>query len=214
MNVAGCSALLPLLNMKKWLKADLWAPGDKIDIDLDDVRKESFDISHNKGSIVNWFSWVFGTAPNYHEPWLEIDSPEWEYENYVIVSRTQRYRGELNYGFLSDVRNVGFIGLQEEFDSFLLQCPTAKWIPTTDFLEVGRIIMACSTFISNQTASWALSQAMGKRNCILEVCLDCPNVCSFLPENYGVINQRAFETVFRRIHKATVKKKQFMVPGF
>jgi hypothetical protein len=111
---------------------------------------------------------------------------------------------------LDSLPNLGFIGLKDEYESFLLQCPSAQWIKTNDFLEVGRVIMACKTFISNQTAAWALSQALCKKNCILEVCLECPNSFTFLPECYGVISQKCLEVVFKKINKEDNKQKQWL----
>ena len=91
---------------------------------------------------------------------LNIDVQYNDYNDYVLVNRTYRYKNiNINYKFLSKYRNIIFVGLENEYKEFVKDVP-CDFITCKDFLEMAQIIAGCKFFIGNQSSPLAIAQAL------------------------------------------------------
>lgn len=191
MSLAGANALMPLLNHVGY-QAEIYN-NQAVDLDLDWFRQTHVDIS--RGSLPRHYLWAFEATANLSRPWIYVGTT---YHNRVVVNRTSRYRNpRINYKFL-DVYKPLFIGLEEEYWDFTLECPSAEFAKTNDLLEAAKIIAGSQCFISNQSVCWAIAEGL-KVQRVLEVCLFSQNV---IPEGSGghdAVNQHGFEWNIRRL---------------
>lgn len=163
------------------------APGIHIDYDLDLARNQpAKGVIH----IVKRYLDAFGiNLPNWKQPWLAIDHvPAPITGDYSILSYTGRYLVNERMpsksfdwkGLVSGITGVKvFVGTYEEYAYFCSHfCNSSlDFIPTTDVLELARVVRDASAVYCNQSAILALAQSMGKtyylfpkpfkQNCIL-----------------------------------------------
>ena len=115
-------------------------------------------------------------------PWLHVSAPVRDWP--VLFHRSARYHNPLfpwakiveEYG-----RHVGFVGLPDEHREFCRRFGFVPHVPTQDLLELARMIAGCHLFVGNQSAPFAIAEAL-KTNAILEVCLEYDN-CSYARPN-------------------------------
>lgn len=111
------------------------------------VHKKSYDLSQ---------AWLTGVEP------LHVAD--------IIIHRTPRYRGELNWDVLKSFADkCKFIGLQDDVDSFKLLGLNIEHYKTKNALEMASVIKGSKLFIGNQSLGFALAESMKHPRC-LEVC--------------------------------------------
>lgn len=118
-----------------------------------------------------------GIACPKYKPWLKAG--EMNHGFRVVVARSPRYNNnkfpwaQLMAKFSSG--EVGFVGLQHEFDSFRKNyCGYIKKIPTANLWDVACAINSAELFIGNQSSPLAVAVGLGKKR-IVEVCTRVPD---------------------------------------
>lgn len=188
-------ALIPLLSSQLGL-GDVDILGDQpIDLDLDLFRL--LQIDYTRGNLPRFYFYAFEAHYDLSEPWLWVN-PDERFDGRVVINRTQGYLNpRLNFKFLAPYEPV-FIGTPLEYELFIRECPTAKYVHTRDFLSAAKIIAASALFIGNQSACFALAEGLKVKR-ILETCLWCANVVPSGAGGHDVVNQLQFESVVKEL---------------
>lgn len=117
-------------------------------------------------------------SPNFQMPWLTGIRPDAGTRGRIIINRTTRYANRL-FRWREIVQHYGarilFIGSREEHNIFCGKFGAVTYQPTTDLLEVAQLIAGSDMFIGNQSACFAVAEAL-KHPRLMEVCLEQPDV--------------------------------------
>ena len=163
-----------------------------IDYDLNDFRKYPFD--YRMGHICRWYFLTFGVTYDLSKPWL-FAKPDHQFSNFVILSRSFRYRTPLiNYAFLSNYQNLGFIGLSDEYEDMKKNIPQLQYIKVSNALEMASIIAGCKLFIGNQSFPFSVAEGLKVKR-VLEVNFENPNVIVDGAHGYDFCYQPQFEKI-------------------
>jgi hypothetical protein len=178
-------------------KVAVWKD-EVINVPLDLFRKTGFNPA--AGHLPRHYNYCWDVAPDLTKPWLDVDGVYGTgLEDYIIVSRSLRYRNQsINYKFLNEYKIV-FLGLPDEWKVFQFDCPDAKYVETSNLLEVAQIIKTGKAFVGNQSACFAIAEAM-KVPRLLEVSIASPNVVVQGGIALDAINQIGFEANFGRLN--------------
>lgn len=144
------------------------AQGVHIDYDLDDAR-----LQKHKGLIhivKRYFDTFSIKYPNWKEPWLVVDDP---YKgDYSIVNYTGRHIVNNQIGIKSRVNwkavhqsIIGkkyFVGTLQEYQWYHDNIGEIDWLPTTNALELARVVSGAKAVYCNQSLVLALAQGLGK----------------------------------------------------
>jgi hypothetical protein len=167
---------------------------EKIDYDLNEFRKYPFDF--RMGNISRWYFLTFGVTYNLSKPWL-VAEPDIAYKDEIIIARSFRYRAPtIDYSFLSKIKNISFVGLDDEFEDLKKSIPNLKRIIVSDGLQLAKIIAGCYCFIGNQSFPFSLAEAL-KIKRVLEVCYKTPNVIVEGEDAYDFCFQAQFEQIIK-----------------
>ncbi len=178
-----------LLSQRNFKTCDIWA-GQKIDIDLDYIRKYPFLL--NRGNIARWYFLVFGEFYELDKPWLDI-TPDHSVNNAIVVARSQRYHAPgIQYDFLKKYGEIYFIGVEKEFEEMQKAVPHIKYKPVNDFLEMAKLVAGSKLFIGNQSFPYSLAEAT-KVNRLLEWYFQTPNVIVEGKNGFDFCFQQNFE---------------------
>lgn len=109
------------------------------------------------------------------QPWLTAEKADTR--GRVVINRTARYHNHLipwkqvveTYGDL-----LLFVGSMDEHTAFQSAFGAVEYRPTSDMLEVARLIAGSDLFIGNQSCAFAIAEGLKHRR-ILEVSLDRPD---------------------------------------
>jgi hypothetical protein len=169
MTEARANLLLPLLSVQPWLHAD-WSPV-ALRSDLNNFR------THFRAwaSIAGAHCGALGMKDGAHTAaverrWLEVPAPgngrAARLVPEVVFVRTERYRSP-EFPWTDIIRWFGstacFLGLPSEHESFVRDYREAERVPfiaTPDLLEAARIIKGAKLFVGNQTALFAIAEAL------------------------------------------------------
>ena len=167
-----------------------------IDFNLNDFRKYPFD--YRMGHICRWYFLTFGVTYDLSKPWLYAP-PNKEFSNFIIISRSFRYRTPLiDYSFLSSFENLGFLGLQDEYEDMKNSIPSLRHIKVSNALEMASIINGCKMFIGNQSFPFAIAEALKVKR-VLEVNFENPNVIVDGKDGYDFCYQPQFEKIINSL---------------
>lgn len=190
-------ALVPLLKSQPCFNdVALFTGQEQIDVDLDVFR--CLQINYATGHIPRYYSFAFHCSVDLRYPCLHVE-PDEGFRGRLIVNRTSRYRNpRITYKFLDKYRPV-FLGLETEYQEFVKECPHAEFHPTSDFLEVARILQAAKLLVANQSSCFAVAECLGVPRA-LETCLVAPNV---IPTTNGngrdAVNQAGFQAIVEEL---------------
>jgi hypothetical protein len=215
MTAKFANAMREFLLRQSWVDSVEVAPffhKKEIDVDLDEMR--DINVSMDKGSIVDYYAWTFAVQyDNICDPWVQASDMMEDYSEYVIVSRSHRYRSPLiRYEFLSGCELVGFIGLDNEYDDFRRYCPQARRISLQSnrrsaYEIAASVIKSCRMFIGNQSFFYALAEAL-KVPRLLEVSPICPNVRQYGRYAYSALHENVMKDYFQVLLDVTEKSKE------
>jgi hypothetical protein len=194
MNEQLAVAMIPLLAAQPGFReVGLW-DGQPVDVDLDLMRQTGLDF--RAGHIPRYFFNAFLAHADLSKPWLFVE-PATGYADRIVVNRTSRYRNpRIDYRFLDPHKPV-FVGLEDEFEDFRRQVPSAEYVPTADFLTLARIVAACRCFVGGQSSAFAVAEGLGVKR-LLEVSSLAPNVVPTVNGNgRDAVSQIAFEAHFK-----------------
>ena len=179
MNEKLAKSILPLLEKQPYIeKVKLYnAKTDKYDWNLDIFRQiHAMDIVQLTLAHLIKFNCYYNLA----EPYIHNIEPNYVAD--IIINRTMRYWGDLDYlNYWEILEKYGdraiFIGYEKEYELFRSKFDRKKkleYYKTEDFLEVAQIIKGSKVFIGNQSCCFAIAEAM-KTPRILEICREVPN---------------------------------------
>lgn len=104
---------------------------------------------------------------NPRKPWLNVDTHWVLPDKPIVVNRTARYR-DPHFQWKMLVRRYGarmfFVGLEEEWKDFCDVAEKIEYVPTTNLLEVARLIAGAKVFIGNQSVGYAIAEGFKKNN--------------------------------------------------
>ncbi len=203
--------LVPLLSKQVYLNKVLKHEDQRIDIDLSLYR--ICGIQHNSGSIPRWYFYTTGIYADLGKPWLDCDRLT-AHSNTIVIARSTRYHNHLiNYSFLSQYRDLLFVGPESEFFLMQIAIPQLKWYPTNDFLAVCQVINSCRLFIGNQSLPYAIAEAL-KVPRLLEVCPASPNVIPEGPGGHDFYFQQHFEHLVAALAPQNMIDRRKVLRGY
>jgi glycosyltransferase involved in cell wall biosynthesis len=130
--------------------------------------------------------------------WLQVDKPVSIPGYPVLVTKTLRYPGNLDWSQVLRKygKEIAFIGTPEEHMAFCQKYGPVYFHPTKDFLEVARLIAGCELFITNQNGCHAVAEGL-KATVIQEpnpdthtAIFERPNAWYELPDKLPEVGER------------------------
>lgn len=177
------SQLEPLLKCQDLVKSVEYSEAmPKGAIDLNRFRHVEWQRANGfkYKSIVEMVREAVGLEPEFDTsaPWLTVPDPVFAAD--VVIHRSPRFAGHdfpwkeivAKYG-----RSVVFVGAKSEHKDFVDNFGWVPYLPTTDLLTLARVIAGATLFVGNQSAPYAIAEAL-KKPTIQEMSVDCPN-CVF-----------------------------------
>ena len=194
--------LMELLDSQSYIDKTIIYEGQEIHLDLSLFRELGLDLS--RGSLARWNFYTTGINANVTEPWLNVDSRR-EFSDSIVLARSSRYNNPLiDYSFLSDHKNVVFVGVKSEFKRMKKYIKGLRWQPVNNFLELAEVIQGSKLFIGNQSFPFSVAEAL-KTLRILEVYPTLPNVIPEGENGYDFCFQNHFEYLVNSLVSKKVK---------
>ena len=176
------SFISPLLEIQPYLNAvhfveSSMLPDEYFDLD----RFKSSGLNLKAGLIQGWYRKSFGISFPIESPWLSIAESEQSGDvsfYKVLIGRTTRFcNTSINYSFLDEIDNVGFIGLDYEYEDFVkrYKLSNVEHVPVSDAVQMAHLMKRCEVYIGNQSLNFAIADGL-KVNRALEVFEPVPNV--------------------------------------
>jgi len=140
-------------------------PHDAIDLD----RFKTKGLNLKAGLIYGWYRKAFGVHFPLEEPWLFVDKnvcydPSGKPSNIsVLISRTTRFcNTKINYSFLDQIENVGFIGLDYEYEDFTSRnfLRNVRHVKVNNALELAILMRQAKVYIGNQSSNFAIAEGL------------------------------------------------------
>lgn len=206
--------IAPLLKAQPYLSEVIYAPSfpkDKAKYDLNHFRQyyiKDFDLKKSLCHVI--LDYMKQPHSACEEPWIEVDKPEFKFP--VIVARSQRYQ-EKTFPWKAVVKkysgSIGFVGTTDEYSDFVNTNGFVPYVPTPTMLDLARVISGCSLFIGNQSAPYAVAEALKKRT-IQETWTQSPN-CVFERSTAYYITDKKFS--LPDISKEAMGSKRLVIQG-
>lgn len=207
--------LKPLLEFQNYISLVKPWEGEKIIVDLDDLRQHVVGMPY--GSIHRWPFYLWpDMACNLNESWIGVykelhgvqsypsmddvkKRDTHEAHNKIIINRTSRYHNPFaSYFFLRDYQEeLVFAGMEQEHKEFCTQWDLdIPLLKVADFYELAFALNSCRFFVGNQSLCFAIAEGL-KIPRILEACPYAPNVIPVGKDAYDFQRQEAFEFLFK-----------------
>ncbi len=198
LNQGMVDGLKPLLASQSYINEIAVFHDNKIHLDLTLFREAGFAL--DKGNIARWNSFITGININLGNAWISVE-PDKKFAGSIVLARSSRYNNALvSYSFLSNYKNVVFVGVESEYSEMKNDIPGLKWQQVNDFLQLAEIIAGCKLFIGNQSFPYSLAEGL-KVNRLLEVFYQIPNVMPEGPGGYDFCFQKHFEWLVNDLMK-------------
>ena len=162
--------LHPLLHLQPYIEGlTLTKPPMRATVDLRKYREISeADLSKH---LALCHAEAAGVAVDLETPWLGGVTPISTAK--IIVNRTQRYHGELDWSVLWPfIDDVLFVGSERELECFPTMLPRHHKV--NNALELAQVISGSKLFIGNQSLAFSIAEAL-KHPRVLEVSHEKPN---------------------------------------
>jgi hypothetical protein len=136
-------------------------------LDLD--RFKSSDLNLKAGLIYGWYRKAFGVSFALEAPWLFVGGenagslPDEGLGITVLIGRTTRFcNTRINYSFLDQIENVGFVGLDYEYADFVTRHALSKvrYIKVNNALELATLMRRSKVFVGNQSSNFAIAEGL------------------------------------------------------
>lgn len=154
-------------------------------------------------SINRWYFYAFpDLACDLSKPWLEVPDNEKDIsKGKIIITRTERYRNNVNYSFLKPYEDdCIFSGTMREYNQFCMEFNlNIKKLTVNSFLDIAQAIKQSKFHITNQTAANQISQGLFHPS-ILETCTFAPNCIPIGENRFDFLSQPAAEYYFHRLN--------------
>lgn len=194
----------PLLMAQDWVEAVEVFCGDKYDIDMDVIRRESIGLPN--GHIARWYFLSYpDMCCDLTEKWVQY-TPNPEIvelvKKSIIVNFTERYRNNyVDYQFMNFVHKdipILFAGTGGEFETFQKLVPRTQYLKVDDFDELACAIDNCKFFMGNQSFCYALAEGL-KKDRIMEYCTWAQNCFPYGDNGYEFVKQNALEYYYTQL---------------
>ena len=165
--------LIPLIKSQPYIIDAKIYERERIDFDFDRFR-EFAGVSASPLSYT--FLNLYQRQYNIAHPWLDSINIEKQELSNIIINRTRRYVGNLDYREIvnSFKDSITFIGMKDEYEVFVRDFGDVRYYKPIDLLEAAKIIRGSKMFIGNQSVCYAIAEGL-KHPRLLEVSPDCPN---------------------------------------
>ena len=188
--------MLPLLKNQKYLEKVEIYENQNIDIDLNFFR--NLPINFNIDSV-RWYFHLTGCFPDLSENYLEVEQHS-KFKDYLVIMRSLRRQNQfIDYSFLSNYKNIVFIGLENEFKDLRKKIGKLEYYDSKDFLELAMIIKNSKLFIGNLSFGYALAEAL-KVPRLLESGPNFPLVYPNGNHAYDFYFQNHFEDLVKKLY--------------
>ena len=182
--------LTPLLNAQQYISETQIYTDQEVHLNLSLFRESGLEL--DKGNIARWNFYTTGINANLSEPWLKA-IPNAEFSDSIVLARSTRYNNPLiDYSFLSEQRNMVFVGVKQEYERMKKIIPNLYWHRVNNFLELAEVISGSKLFIGNQSFPFSVAEGL-KAVRLLEVYHRIPNVIPEGQHGYDFYFQKHFE---------------------
>ncbi len=177
LNAGRRQAIIPLLRLLDYIEDIQLHQSEPVDLDFTGFRKSLRPGERNLAETQLEFAGFPISLAS--EAWIDPHCLGGAVEHLpIIVHWTDRYRNPI-FPWREFVTRFGrrayFLGLSTEYSAFVEQYGSIWHRPTTDLLEMARLIASGGLFVGNQSVGYALAEAM-KLPAVLEAYppfLDC-----------------------------------------
>ena len=191
----------PLLAQQKFLKKVSILKNEKIDIDLDLFREMPINLNFNS---CRWFFHLTGIHVDLTNQYLFAEEHK-NLKDKIIIHRTFRYRNNfIDYKFLSELNNIYFIGVKEEYDDLKKDIKNLNFYECKDYYDMANIIYSSKLFIGNSSIGYPIAEAL-KIPRLLEACPDFPVMQPSGKNGFDFYYQEHFEKLFHYLNKRYTK---------
>ena len=152
-------------------RVESWT-SQRYDVDLDDFRLHLTRRRH----LAESHALVIGRSVDLSVPWLDAGRFTSHGVAEIIVSRTPRFHGFVDWRTLSPFQDkVAFVGTRKEYTRFQLETGLAiRYEVTSSYVDLVKVILGSSLFVGNQSFPFSLAEAF-KHPRVLEIFPDVPN---------------------------------------
>lgn len=177
MNPERVASIRTLLIKQPYINDVIWTTDHK-DSNVNGFR------AHGSSQNNNLAKMALSTLgmPNHkdEEPWMVLED---KYDCDVVIARSQRYHGQLNYGKVLEKYKDRciFVGMEWEWHAFTKDFGFVQWAHTPTLLDVAMYINGSRLFVGNQSCPMSIAIALGKPF-VQEICHYIPN-CIFNRDN-------------------------------
>lgn len=193
---ASVKMVLPLLKRQSYLNIADEFKNQNIDVNLNLFR--DLPINFNIDSI-RWYSHLTGVHPDLSKSYIEADDNELIKDKIVIMRSLRRQNYLINYKFLSDYKDILFLGLKKEFLDLKKDMSNLKFHDCKNFLEMTEIIKNSKIFIGNLSFGYTLAEGL-KIPRLLESNPEFPLVYPNGGKGYDFYYQNHFEKMFKKLY--------------
>ena len=193
---ASVKMVLPLLKRQSYLNIADEFKNQNIDVNLNLFR--DLPINFNIDSI-RWYSHLTGVHPDLNKSYIEADDNELIKDKIVIMRSLRRQNYLINYKFLSDYKDILFLGLKKEFLDLKKDVSNLKFHDCKNFLEMTEIIKNSKIFIGNLSFGYTLAEGL-KIPRLLESNPEFPLVYPNGGKGYDFYYQNHFEKMFKKLY--------------
>jgi len=160
----------PLLSRQIYLNRILHVPTLAIPrdaIDLDQFKTSGLNLK--AGLIYGWYRKAFGVPFPLEAPWISVDCSvedaeiAEDTEISVLVGRTTRFcNTRINYRILDQIKGVGFVGLEYEYEDFIARysLKNVRHIKVKNALELAILMCRAKIFVGNQSSNFAIAEGL------------------------------------------------------
>ena len=158
--------LIPYLEQQPYLSEVRIHQGEDFDVDLDAYLRTTHGTPGDRVTIAaNHFIGLGLEVPDEVSPWLVADRLPETYP--IVVHRSPRYHGVVDYSFLLEVTDELYcVGTAEERAPF--EAIGARPLVTKDVRDLAAVIASCGVFIGNQSLPLAVAAGLGKPRMVEE----------------------------------------------
>jgi len=176
------SVIRPLLESQPCIKEVKIYNGEDVDWHSEGFRsgwvdkKRSLALCHAQHALDTNF---IASLPDVSKPWLFNIDTDSRADGRIIVNASPRYRNP-TFQWQEVVNHYGsrlmFVGLPIERADFCSNYGEVEYVPTSNMLEVARLIQGSLLFIGNQSSAMTIAEGL-KHPRILEGSLSIPDCC-------------------------------------
>lgn len=170
MTEARANLIIPLLKLQPYLSNVFYARTQpNVNFDLNQFRTLLVKRGPHENLCRLHLDYL-GLSPRECETkWLVVDRVQKIEGKPVVISRTLRYPGEMDWKGVAKkhVHHAIFLGTPDEHAEFCERFGQIEYYPTANLLEAARVIAGCELFISNQGGLHAIAEGL-KVNLIQE----------------------------------------------